>query len=65
MQRFERIFYKLLIKLRKFQEYKNVLYRLKLKSVNDYVDTRLFHLNIFLLYHESQKDNFAMIESAF
>ena len=57
--------YKLLIKSCKFQEYKNVLYRLELKSASDYVNMKLFHLNISSLYHESQKDNFIMIESAF
>jgi len=57
--------YKLSIKLRKSQEYENVLCKLKLRSASDCINIKLFHLNIFLLYHESQKDNFATIESAF
>jgi len=57
--------YKSLIKFCKFQEYENVLCRLKLRSASDCIDMKLFHLNIFLLYHEFQKDNFTMIENAF
>jgi len=57
--------YKLLIKFRKFQEYKNVFRKLKLRSASDCIDTRLFNLNTSLFYHEFQKDNFATIESAF
>ena len=53
---------KLSIKSCKSQEYENILHRLKLRSVSDYVNTRLLHLNISSSYYKFQKNNFFMIK---